>query len=418
MTGSDYDRVVRFAGVFTLVLALTLGASYLAVTGDEEAARLASTNIPTPVPTPTSTPVVVPTPTPAPTAIPIPEPTLAQTSFTLAFSGEVLSHGPVINQAALNGTGELDYDYRHMFAQVAPLLESADLSVCHVETPISDDNVNLSGYPVFNAPREMAEGLKASGYDACSTASNHSFDKGTKGVEATLNVMEEAGLAQTGMARTAVERASPGLYELGDLTVGHLSYTYGLNGFVLPSDQPYLVNVTSIDAVLADARTAREMGADIVVLSIQWGNEYQVDPSQIQIDQATAFLESPDIDIIMGAHVHVVQPVDTINGKYVFYGVGNFLSNQSAACCPAASQNGIIVYLDIVGSDEDGWSISGVSFVPTRVDRSDYTIVPLPNALESNDLDDATRQLYQDVVDSTTEVLTRRGVDIGLRDFS
>lgn len=409
---------MRFTGVFTIVVAVALAASYLAVTGDEEAAELAATDIATPSPPPAATPIPLATSTAVPTAVPTPEPTPAQTSFTLAFSGEVLSHGPVINQAAQNGEAGLDYDYRPMFSEVTPLLESADLAVCHVETPISDDNINLSGYPIFNAPREMAQGLKASGYDACSTASNHSYDKGVRGVEATLNVMEEAGLPQTGMARTAEERALPGFYELGDLTIGHLSYTYGLNGFVLPSDQPYLVNVTSIDAVLEDARTARDQGADIVVLSIQWGNEYQVNPSQTQIDQATAFLESPDIDVIIGAHVHVVQPIDTINGKYVFYGIGNFLSNQSAACCPAASQNGIIVYLDIEGSEADGWSISGISFVPTRVDRSDYAIVPLPQAMESNTLDDPTRQLYQDVIDGTTEVLTRRGVDIGLRDFS
>ncbi len=335
---------------------------------------------------------------------------------TLAFSGEVLSHDAVIAQAAAYGNGELSHDYRPMFAEVKPLLEAADLAVCHLETPVSSDNVGLAGYPLFNAPRDLPVGLIAAGYDACSTASNHSMDKGPAGVRSTLRMMDAAGLPQTGMAGSQRERDRPSLYRLGELTVGHLSYTYGLNGFRLPADQPYLVNVTTVDRVLADAEAAKAAGADIVVLSIQWGNQYQVDPSATQVAQARRFLRSEAIDVIVGAHVHVVQPLDVFNGKYVFYGIGNFLSNQSASCCPPASQNGIIAFVDVLGSEDTGWIVDGVSFVPTRVDRSDYTIVPLPQALEG-DLPAATRALYRSVIADTTEVLHRRGTDIEIRAF-
>ena len=397
---------MRFMLGFGFVLLLALGITYLAVSGDEEAARLADTDIPTPPPTPTPTPVPTPTPTPMPTPTPTPG------SYSIAFSGEVLSHGPIISQAANNGDDEQPYDYEPMFAEVAGLFDAADFAICHVETPVSPDNVNLSGYPIFNAPREMPTGLRAAGYDACSTASNHSYDKGADGVVATLDQLDEAGLGHTGMARSQDERDAPTLYEIGDLTLGHLSYTYGLNGFELPADQPYLVNVTEVDAVLADAAAARAAGADIVVLSIQWGNEYQVDPSETQAQQAAAFLGSGDIDVIMGAHVHVVQPVDVVNGKYVVYGLGNFLSNQSAACCPPASQNGIIAVLEVVGTDADGFEVAGLSFVPTRVDRSDYSIVPLPQALAGDELDAETQGLYEQVVADTTEVVERLGVEV------
>ncbi len=335
-------------------------------------------------------------------------------STTLAFSGEILSHGAVIRQAAAYGRGELEHDYRPMFADVRPLLETADLAVCHLETPVSETNVGLAGFPVFNAPRDLPAALVAAGYDACSTASNHSMDKGSAGVRSTLRVMADAGLPQTGMARSQRERDRPTLYDLGDLTIGHLSYTYGLNGFRLPADEPYLVNVTTVERVIADARAAKAAGADLVILSIQWGNEYQVDPSETQVRQAERFLGSGAVDAIVGAHVHVVQPVDEIHGRFVFYGVGNFLSNQSAACCPAASQNGIIAYLDVVGSEETGWAVGAVSYVPTRVDRSDYTIVPLPQALRG-DLSAGTRALYRRVIDETEAVLTKRGLDIDVR---
>ena len=397
---------MRYLGVFGFILVLALGVTYLAVSGDKEAARLVDQAIVTPTPIPTATPIPDPTPTPQPTPTPA-EPK----RVTLVFSGEVLSHGPVIDQAAANGGPTLAYDYRPMFAEVEPLLEAADLAVCHLETPVSSDNARLTGYPIFNAPKEMPLGLAAAGYDACSTASNHSYDQGPSGVTATLDQMDAAGLQHTGMARSAEERDAPALYDVDGITVGHLSYTYGLNGFVLPGDQPYLVNVTTVDAVLADAAAARAAGADVVILSIQWGNEYQVGPSQIQTEQATAFLESDDIDLIMGAHVHVVQPIEMINDKYVLYGLGNFLSNQSASCCPAASQNGIMAFVDIV-EQANGYSVENLSFVPTRVDRSDYTIVPLPQALAAPDLEDGLRELYEGVIEETAEVLGSLGVDI------
>lgn len=411
---------MRFFAGFLVTLAVVLGASFLFVSGPEdddvttddvdEAGEVALSATATPVPSPSATP---PPPTPEPT--PTPE---GPTTVTMVFSGEVLSHGSVIRQAAADATDELPYNYVPMFSQVAPLLEAVDFAVCHVETPVSSDNVSLTGFPVFNAPKEMPAGLKAAGYDGCSTASNHSLDKGPAGVVSTLDQMEAAGLPQAGMARSAEEAEMPTLYQVGDVKVGHLSYTYGLNGFVLPADQPYLVNVTDADTILAEAAAAKAAGANFVVLSIQWGNEYQVEPSEFQVDLATTFLDSPDIDLIMGAHVHVVQPADKINDKWVVYGLGNFLSNQSAECCPAASQNGIMAFVEITGTEVDGFAVSDLSFLPTRVDRSDYTIVPLPLAVEDPELDPGVKSLYEDVIASTADVVNRRGAGLEIFDFS
>ena len=401
---------MRFVVGFLAVLAVALGGTLLL--SPDDAGNQDDTALFTDEPSPLLEPTAVPepTPTPAPTAPPTPVP---PTSYTVAFSGEVLSHGPVSSRAAANSPGpRWPYDYRPMFAEVKPIFDSVDFAVCHVETPISRDNTNLEGYPVFNAPRELAEGMAASGYDACSTASNHSFDRGADGVVATIDRLEEAGLGWAGMARSQAEDDTPVLYEVGDLTIGHLSYTYGLNGFVLPADEPYLVDVTEVDAVLAEAAAARTAGADIVVLSIQWGNEYQVDPSPEQQELARTFLGSPDIDLIIGAHVHVVQPIDKIGGEFVVYGLGNFLSNQSAECCPEASQNGIIAMAEITETDAGAWKVTGLSYVPTRVDRSDYTIVPLPAALASGGLGPETAAVYEQVIADTREVVTRLGTKV------
>ena len=365
--------------------------------------------------------VVTPAPTVAPAAAPTTTATTPSTTttttapvrVTLAFSGDLLSHSPVFSQARRNGGGDLTHDYRPMFRLVRDTLSAADLAICHLETPLSVDDTDLSGYPTFAAPRELAVAIADAGYDGCSTASNHSYDRGPAGVTSTLDLLDAAGLGHAGMARSADEAATPTLYDLDGITIGHLSWTYGLNGFVLPDDRPWLVDVTDPDAILAEAAAARAAGADFVVLSIQWGAEYRTDPTPDQEALARTLLGSPDLDLIVGSHAHVVQPLEEIDGEYVLYGLGNFLSNQSANCCPARTQNGVVVRFTVEGTEDAGFAVTGIEAVPTRVDRSDYTILPLPRLLVT-DLDPAVREVYRAALEDTREILTRRGVDVGL----
>ena len=360
----------------------------------------------TPVSGPTSTPTPTPIPTPIPTPTPTPTP---PKKATLVFTGDILSHGPVIQRADYNTGSFGTHDYTPMFAQVKPLLEEADLAICHLETPVSSDNLSLSGYPIFNAPQELPENLKEVGYDGCSTASNHSMDKGPSGVRSTITQLEKADLVWAGMARSAEEQQTPALYTTNGILIGHMSYTYGLNGFVLPADEPYLVNVIDEDQILSEAARMRSAGVDFIILSVQWGNEYQVNPSEAQSNLAESLLNSPNIDLIVGSHVHVIQPVGVFNDKYVIYGLGNFLSNQSANCCPAASQNGVMIYVDVVGTDLEGYKVESLTFEPTRVDRSDFTIVPLSRVVEDEQISSNLRSFYQDVIDETSNVLNQLG---------
>lgn len=390
MTAKLVGVVVGAVAVFALSAALT--------GGDPESPDQAAVEIFAPTPTPEPTPAPEPTAVPTPTAVP-------PARFTLSFTGDLLSHGPVIEQARRDGaeTG-LEFDYGPMLARVAPLVSAADIAVCHVETPISSDNTALSGYPVFNAPRELADGIAAAGFDTCSIASNHALDRGFTGITSTLDQLDRVGVAHTGTARSAEEQANPPIYEVGNVRVGHLSYTYGTNGIPVPADAPWSVNVTSIEGVLVQAAALREAGSDFTVLSIQWGNEYQQAPTPVQIEQATAFLESPDIDLIVGEHVHVAQPVDIINDKVVLYGIGNFLSNQSPqSCnsCPAASQDGMIFTVTVEETAPGVLETTHVSVTPTYVDRAFYEIVPVPQGLVDPDVDaglaDALRGAWERV---------------------
>jgi hypothetical protein len=304
-------------------------------------------------------------------------------SFTIAVTGDFLIHMPVTARARQLGLARgVTYDFGPMLDRVRGELTAADLAVCHLETPLSPDNRNISGYPRFNAPRELATAIAGAGYESCSTASNHSLDRGESGVRATLDVLDAAGLTHSGSSRTAAEAAAPVLHDVRGARVALLAYTYGLNGVPLPAGAPWLVNLIEPGRILADARAARAAGASFVMVQLQWGEEYQSAPTAEQQSLARTLLASPDVDVIVGHHVHVVQPIERIGDKYVVYGLGNFLSNQNPVCCPRAAQDGVIVNLHVEEQDAR-FVVRRVTYTPTWVERGPYLVRPV-----AADLDD------------------------------
>ena len=295
----------------------------------------------------------------------------------LAFTGDLLAHGPVQSAAAAYATANpgdgsevgSGYDFGPMFDEVRSIISTVDLAICHIETPLSRDDTALSGYPLFNSPRNLAVAARQAGYDGCSTASNHSFDTNVAGVFSTIEVIEAAGLRQAGMARSHLEDLAPVIYEANGIAVAHISATYSLNGLVLPSDQPYLVDPIDPSAIILEARAAKDVGAEFVIVSLQWGNEYQSAPSEAQVQWLNEILPSDEVDLIIGHHVHVVQPVDRLGDEYVVFGLGNFLSNQSANCCPTETQDGMIALVALLEGPDGKIKATGMEYVPTWVDR-------------------------------------------------
>ena len=370
--------------------------------------------IASPAPISTSAPTVTPVPTASSTPDPVPSAEPKSWQARLAFTGDLLSHTAVFRQAQANGGDELAYDYRPMFELVRETVSDADLAICHLETPLSPDNRGLSGYPTFNAPGDLAAAIALVGYDGCSTASNHSLDQGIAGIDDTLELFDQAGLGHAGMARTALEAAIPRLYSVNGVTIGHLSYTYGLNGLILPDDKPWAVHVNSAEDILSEARVAIELGAEFVVLSIHWGAEYQIAPTAQQRALAKELLVGDEIDLIVGTHAHVIQPVERVGGNIVIYGLGNFLSNQSPqSCrsCPPESTDGVIVLVDLMEGESGDVEVAVVSAVPTWVDRRTFAIVDVGAALAADSMPELTRQLEQSWARTTT-TLRSYGVDV------
>ncbi|HEU5035422.1 MAG TPA: CapA family protein [Nocardioides sp.] len=310
------------------------------------------------------------TPAPAddPTATP-PTPTPTPRTVSLAMGGDLLWHNTVWASAAADhartGAGDR-YDFDPMFARLKPVIASADVAICHEEVPFAAPGEPLGNYPVFRAPHQIAAWIGSMGWDACTTASNHSMDDGVAGIDATADLLEAAGVDHVGTFRSPAERRTPVIVTTVDgVRVGIVAATYGLNGFVLPAGHEYAVSqLGDADDLLAQAHRAREAGADVVVAHVHWGAEYDPLPDAAQVDLARRLTASPDIDLVLGEHAHVVQPITRVNGKWVAYGLGNMVA-QSEVERPAAYE-GVTVTFDLTEQPDGGWRVTRASYLPTQ----------------------------------------------------
>jgi len=239
-----------------------------------------------------------------------------------------------------------------------------------METPLSHGPPR--GYPSFRTPAALASAIRAAGWDACSTASNHTLDAGQRGVTTTLDALDRAGVRHAGSYRTRGAALRPTLLRAKGVKVAFLAYTALTNGQRIP--HPRTLNMARAPRILRDARRARRAGADAVIVTLHWGAEYRHAPTSAQRSLARTLTRSRAVTAVVGQHVHVVQPIQWIHGKPVVFGEGNLLSNQTSACCPAGSQDGLIALLDLrVGTS--GVRAVRVRYLPTYVRHPDFTIV-------------------------------------------
>jgi len=305
----------------------------------------------------------------------VPAPPEKPVSLTIEVNGDLLIHSPVWYraQALAGGRG---YDFRPLLREIRPYVRGADIAVCHVETPMTPRPPQ--GYPVFNTPPALARAIRWTGWDACDTASNHSLDQGQYGINQTGAALDRAGVRHTGSFPSAAAQRRIMMLSAKGVKIAYLAYTTITNGIPLP--HPWSVNLGQARRILADARRARRAGAQAVLVNLHWGEEYQSAPTASQVRLARVLTRSPAITAVVGQHVHVVQPIRAVNGKMVVFGEGNLLSNQTAACCPAASQDGLIALLRMT-IDKRGARVTRVDYVPVYVRHPDFTVVPVAQAL-------------------------------------
>lgn len=288
---------------------------------------------------------------------------------TVVVTGDVLLHPELVEQARQDATADSPtardgLDFGPMLAAQRPWTAGADLAVCHLETPLAAADGPFLGWPEFSAPPQVLPALTAIGYDACTTASNHTLDRGTAGVDRTLDALDAAGLRHTGSYRSAAESTAPLVLDTPGGRVGLVAATYDLNGH--EPDGPWQVDMLDSDAILARARAARAAGADVVMVALHAGIEYDREPSGDQELLARTLLADPAVDLVYGHHAHVVQPIQRIDGKWAVFGLGNGIAAQRTSA--DGVQDGLLVRARFAQDAAGTWTTAQIGWLPSHID--------------------------------------------------
>ncbi|MCM1378296.1 MAG: CapA family protein [Clostridium sp.] len=249
----------------------------------------------------------------------------------LVFVGDAMQHQGQLDQALIEGGGR-HYDYSDCFKYIAPEIVSADYAVCNLEVPLGG-GPDYSGFPCFSAPDSYAQALIDCGFDMMLTANNHCLDRRDKGARRTLVALDSLKIDHIGTYHDAAQRESlvPFIKEIKGIKVGFLNYTYGTNG--IEPRQGMEVALIDKKKMAEEIRKTREAGAEIICVAVHWGVEYVLRENAEQRDIAK-FLTDQGVDLIIGGHPHVIQPMQVVHNDkenkdvLIVYSLGNFISNM------------------------------------------------------------------------------------------
>jgi poly-gamma-glutamate capsule biosynthesis protein CapA/YwtB (metallophosphatase superfamily) len=346
----------RLTAVWCTLLIMVSGC-----TGDQSADRKQAVS-----PSPTLS-------TPSPSSVPASRPSIPaakpqRTSVTVVMNGDLLWHNTLWygakEDAQRRGNG--GYDFAPLLAGMKPVISSADLAICHEEVPLAPAGGPYRNYPLFAAPPQVVRGIAATGYDVCTTASNHSLDQGFAGLKRTLDDLDQAKIGHAGTARTKTESERPTIFATRQgVKIGIIAATASINGLPMPKGKPWAVHRASASGLLHQARRARAGGADIVIAAVHIGTEYSTTENAQQVAVARALTASPDVDLVYMHHPHVVQPWTTMNKKWVIYGVGNTVA-QHAADVPRGAE-GATGRFTFTRLGTGRFTVTTAEFIPTLV---------------------------------------------------
>lgn len=255
-----------------------------------------------------------------------------EVSVRIRAVGDNLIHSPIYNSCR----EEDGFDFDGLYENIEPYLTAADIRAINQETIFVDSAEALSGYPAFGTPPEVGESIVKAGFNLVTHATNHTYDKGYDALLYTMNFWKRfENITVLGINKSEEEQTSVKYWEKDGLKMALLNFTYGLNGYTLPKDKKYLVNIFEKSDKTAALLQKAENEADITVVFMHFGTEYTHIPTAEQKEDAE-FLITNGADLIIGAHPHVLQPAvlhRTKNQKSapVFYSLGNFVSNQGGA---------------------------------------------------------------------------------------
>jgi hypothetical protein len=314
-----------------------------------------------PVPTPSRTPT--PTPGAGPAC-----PSLRCTSVLV--TGDMLVHAQLWQQASEDAAaaGKPGLDFVPLLEGQRRYIQASDLAICHQETPVAGPDGPFSAYPSFNVPPQIITASKDVGYQACTTASNHTIDRSTDGLLRTLDALDAAGLKHTGSYRTEAESQGILLLQTKAAKIAIIQGTYGLNGQYPEYD--WQVDMLDAPTMIAKAVKARALGADIVLGAMHAGDEYVSQPNAQQQEVAHALVDSGQFTMIYGHHTHSVLPIENYKGTWIVYGLGNGVTELSPWY--VVNNEGLLVRAQFSQDAAGKWAASDLAWVPSVIVRSPY----------------------------------------------
>lgn len=247
-------------------------------------------------------------------------------SFSLFMVGDALIHSAIYEDAEL---ADGNYDFRPMLEVMKPIVSQYDLAYYNQETILGGSDLGYSNYPRFNSPDQVGDAFIDAGFDLVSLATNHTMDMGEAGVIHSVNYWSnKEGVVFDGQRTSQEERDKERIYECNGIKYAFFSYTTWTNGLETPVGKEYLNNVYSPEKAKADIEKVKDK-VDLIIVAMHWGTEYSMDVS-LEQEEIANYLSSLGVQLIIGSHPHVVEPVGYINDNktFVIYSLGNFISDQ------------------------------------------------------------------------------------------
>jgi poly-gamma-glutamate synthesis protein (capsule biosynthesis protein) len=300
------------------------------------------------------------------------------TRLSLLFAGDIMGHDSQI--ASAYDAAISRYDYSSCFQFIKPYIKSADVAIGNLELTLAGPP--YKGYPAFSSPDALAETLKDAGFDVLVTANNHSCDRGKKGIERTIEILDSLGMEHTGTFADEASRLNdyPLILRKKNFRLALLNYTYGTNGIAVP--YPTFVNPIDTSQMALDIAAINTDSIDMIIAFVHWGSEYQSQPNAYQKNVAR-FLFKKGAQLVIGAHPHVLQPMefDSLRQQAVVYSLGNFVSGQR----DRYKNGGAMARFELIKITTDSTSavaIANASYILQYVHRDvakDYFILPAPS---------------------------------------
>lgn len=368
-------RLIAAAAAFSLVASVTscgIGAPSGSTSPGTPAAA-ASTAGPAASESPATEPAGPPSSaaTPSPTPTPGKGPDCAAVRCTsVVVTGDMLVHAQLWEQARTDAlaTGVKGLDFGPLLEGQRRYIEKSDLAICHQETPVAGPAGPFSAYPSFNVPPQILTAAQQVGYQACTTASNHTIDRGTEGLVRTLDALDAAGLQHTGAYRSEADAQGVLILQTAAAKIAVISATYGLNG-LLP-EAAWQVDMLDPEVMIAKARKARDLGADIVLGAMHAGEEYSSVPNAEQKSVAHALADSGQFTMIYGHHSHSVLPIEQYKGTWIAYGLGNGITELSPNY--VVNNEGLLVRVQFSQDAAGTWAASDLAWAPSVMVRGPY----------------------------------------------